>query len=74
MERIDAYIPETKVLIEQKSLSIQLDRPQPAHDNKAPYEQAKGYDNYLPYEEKARWIIRLGNERFQFMCTGALDG
>lgn len=56
-ERIDAYIPETKVLIEQKSLGIPLDKPQPAHDNKTPYEQAKGYDNYLPYEEKARWII-----------------
>ena len=56
-KRIDVYIPETHVLIEQKSLGIALDKPQPGHDNKTPYEQAKEYDNLLPYDEKARWII-----------------
>lgn len=56
-KRIDAYIPETHVLIEQKSVGIPLDKPQPSHDNKTPYEQAKEYDNLLPYDEKARWII-----------------
>lgn len=56
-ERIDVYIPETRVIIEQKSLGIPLDRPQAGHDGKTPYEQAKGYDNYLPYEQRARWIV-----------------
>lgn len=56
-ERIDVYIPETKVIIEHKSLGIALDKPQPGHDMKTPYEQAKGYDNYLPYSERARWIV-----------------
>lgn len=56
-ERIDVYIPETRVIIEQKSLGIALDRPQAGHDGKTPYEQAKGYDNYLPFSEKARWIV-----------------
>jgi len=56
-KRIDVYIPETHVLIEQKSLGIALDKPQAGHDNKTPYEQAKEYDNLLPYNEKARWII-----------------
>ena len=56
-KRIDVYIPETHVLIEQKSLGVPLDKPQPGHDNKTPYEQAKEYDNLLPYEERARWII-----------------
>lgn len=56
-KRIDVYIPETHVVIEQKSLGIPLDKPQPGHDNKTPYEQAKEYDNLLPYAEKARWII-----------------
>ena len=56
-KRIDVYIPETRVLIEQKSLGIALDKPQAGHDGKTPYEQAKYYDNYLPFEEKARWII-----------------
>ena len=57
VERIDVYIPETRVIIEQKSQGVALNKPQPGHDNKTPYEQAKGYDNYLPYEERARWIV-----------------
>ena len=56
-KRIDVYIPETRVIIEQKSLGIALDRPQAGHGGMTPYEQAKMYDNGLPFEEKARWIV-----------------
>ena len=56
-KRIDVYIPETRVLIEQKSFGIALDKPQAGHGGKTPYEQAKEYDNGLPYDEKARWIV-----------------
>ena len=56
-KRIDAYIPETKVLIEQKSLNIDLAKPQQGHDGMTPYQQAKMYDNSLPVSEKAKWII-----------------
>lgn len=56
-KRIDVYIPETHVVIEQKSLGIALDKPQQGHEGKTPYEQAKEYDNLLPYEERARWIV-----------------
>ena len=56
-KRIDVYIPETHVLIEQKSLGIALDKSQAGHGGKTPYEQAKEYDNGLPYDEKARWIV-----------------
>lgn len=54
---IDVYIPETHVLIEQKSLGIPLDKPQAGHSGMTPYEQAKMYDNGLPFAEKVRWII-----------------
>lgn len=54
---IDAYIPETNVLIEQKSLGIDLSKPQQGHGGKTPYEQAKEYDNALPRSEKSKWII-----------------
>ena len=57
IKRIDVYIPETHVLIEQKSLGIALDKPQPGHGGKTPYQQAKMYDNGLPFDEKARWIV-----------------
>ena len=56
-KRIDAYIPETKVLIEQKSRGIDLSKPQAGHNGMTPYEQAKMYDNALPHREKSRWII-----------------
>ena len=56
-KRIDVYIAETHVLIEQKSLGIALDKPQAGHNGMTPYEQAKMYDNGLPHSEKARWIV-----------------
>lgn len=56
-KRIDAYIKATRVLIEQKSLGIDLAKPQAGHNGMTPYEQAKMYDNGLPVSEKARWIV-----------------
>lgn len=58
-KKIDAYIPETKVLIEQKSLGIALDKKghQSGGIMLTPYEQAKRYNDNLPYDEKARWIV-----------------
>ena len=56
---IDAYVPETHVLIEQKSYGISLDKSgfQSGGDQLTPYEQAKRYNDNLPYNEKARWIV-----------------
>ena len=54
---IDAYISETKTLIEQKSKGIDLSKPQPGHNNMTPYQQAKAYDNALPHKQKAKWIV-----------------
>lgn len=58
-KRIDVYIPETRVIIEQKSLGIALD--QKIHNSGdvdlTPYEQAKRYNDNLSFSEKARWII-----------------
>lgn len=58
-KRIDAYIPETKVIIEQKTLGIVLDKKghQSGGVELTPYEQAKRYNDNLPYDEKARWIV-----------------
>lgn len=56
---IDGYIPATKVLIEQKSTHVKFDKTavQSDGDRLTPYGQAFRYNNYLPYEERARWII-----------------
>ncbi len=45
---IDAMIPSTHVLIEQKSRG---------HDLDAAFRQAKAYDNELPFDRKSRWIV-----------------
>ena len=64
---IDAYIPETNVLIEQKSISIDLSKPetQSGGASLTPYNQARRYDNNLPVSEKARWIICCNFQRFE---------
>ena len=64
---IDVYIPETNVLIEQKSSSIDLSKPelQSGGASLTPYNQARRYDNNLPVSEKARWIICCNFQRFE---------
>ena len=42
---LDAWIPETRVLIEHKSRGVNLDAPQAGHGGLTPYEQAVEYDN-----------------------------
>lgn len=56
---IDAYIPETKVLIEQKGIKIDLKKPYEQSDGTllTPYEQAKRYVNDMKASEKPRWIV-----------------
>jgi hypothetical protein len=56
---IDGYISDVKVLIEQKGSKHPLDEkePQSGGEMLTPYEQAKRYNDNLPFDEKARWII-----------------
>jgi hypothetical protein len=64
---IDAYLPDTKVLIEQKSKEKNLDDPEKQSDGSelTPYQQAKRYDDNLPLVEKAKWIITSNFQIFQ---------
>ena len=64
---IDAYITTTNVLIEQKSSHVALDRPEPQSDGVAltPFQQAERYDNWLPLEEKARYIVCSNNRTIE---------
>ena len=56
---IDAYLPQTKVLIEQKSLGIDLMKAELQSDGQklTPYQQAQRYGGYLSFDERPRWII-----------------
>jgi len=62
---IDGFIPSTKVLIEQKSIEKKLGKTAVQSDGEklTPYGQAFRYNNYLPYEDRARWIIVSNFER-----------
>ena len=62
---LDAWIPETRVLIEHKSRGIDLDAPQSGHGGQTPYEQAAEYDNARPFDEKARWIVTCNFDEFR---------
>lgn len=63
---IDAYLKETKVLIEQKSKEIDLNKPQKQSDGSflTPFEQACRYNAALPFNERARFIIICNFKEF----------
>lgn len=63
---IDGYIPETKVLIEQKGLGKDLRKPIKQSDGTrlTPFQQAKRYSAELPYSERPRWIITCNFSEF----------
>ena len=64
---IDAYIPSTCALIEQKSFGVNLDKAIKRSDGQTitPYEQAKRYSDWLPDSQRARWIIVCNFEEFR---------
>ena len=56
---IDAYIPETKVLIEQKSVDTDLRKEAKQSDGAmlTPYRQAKRYADEMPNSLRPDWIV-----------------
>ena len=56
---IDGYIRETRVLIEQKSIDVDLRRGYKQSDGSmlTPYQQARRYAGYLPHDMNPRWIV-----------------
>ncbi|MBO4780152.1 MAG: methylase, partial [Selenomonadaceae bacterium] len=56
---IDAFLPDTKVIIEQKSLSESLAQEKSQSDGATltPYEQAQRYITGLPVSMHPRWIV-----------------
>ncbi len=59
VKRIDVYIPETRVIIEQKSLGKALDQKirNSGEVDLTPFEQADRYNSKLTFDERARWIV-----------------
>lgn len=63
---IDVYIPETHVIVEQKSLGGDLLKRKKQSDGSElnPFEQAQRYGGRLPFSERPRWIVTCNFEKF----------
>lgn len=64
---IDAYIPETRVVIEQKGAAIDLSKGEKQSDDSllTPYQQARRYGAYLNDNERPRWIVVCNFREFR---------
>lgn len=63
---IDAFIPSTKVLIEQKSIDKDLRKAIVQSDGSLlnPFQQAQRYSMTLPYDNRPRWIVTSNFKSF----------
>ena len=63
---IDAYIPSTKIMIEQKSSGKDLRKPIKQSDGSllTPFQQAKKYIAGLPLSQHPRWVITCNFDEF----------
>ena len=62
---IDVHIPSTKVLIEQKSIDIDLRRPVKKGDGLiTPFLQAKLYIVNMPQQEHPKWVVTCNFQSF----------
>ena len=63
---IDGYISSTRVLIEQKGQDIDLKKGYKQSDGSilTPYQQARRYAGYLPFNQTPRWIVVCNFKEF----------
>lgn len=64
---IDAYIPETRILIEQKSFDKPLDKKYPQSNGSmmTPFEQARNYAHWMILDESPLWVIICNFQTFE---------
>ena len=64
---IDGYIESTRVLIEQKGRDIDLSRGYKQSDGAmlTPFQQARRYAGYLPFNQVPRWIVVCNFQEFR---------
>lgn len=72
---IDAFFPDSKVIIEQKSLEENLEHGKFQSDGSTltPYEQAQRYGSSLPYSMRPRWIIVSNFKEFLIYDMETMD-
>ena len=70
---IDAYIPLTKVLIEQKKIDKDFRKPIRQSDGTllTPFQQAKRYANEMKHSDHPRWIVTCNKTDHSTRTVGA---
>lgn len=73
---IDGYIDKTHVLIEQKSIGVDLRKGVRQSDGSilSPYQQAKRYAIELGYDKRARWIVLCNFKEFHIYDMNKMTG
>ena len=71
---IDGYLADTRVLIEQKGADIDLKKGYKQSDGQmlTPYQQARRYAGYLPFNKTPRWIVVCNFQTFRFLYKGII--
>lgn len=64
---IDGYMPETRVLIEQKGAKIDLKKGEKQSDGAilTPFQQGRRYGGSLPLQEAPRWVVACNFQTFE---------
>ncbi|MBR2207253.1 MAG: N-6 DNA methylase, partial [Synergistaceae bacterium] len=64
---IDGYVLSTRIIIEQKSFDVDLDKSEKQSDGTylTPFEQAKRYYDWLPKSEKGNYIVVCNFQEFR---------
>lgn len=64
--RIDVFVSDHHFLCEQKSVGIDLNKPEPRNGGmETPLQQAIWYARHLPYSERPRWVMTCNFETFR---------
>ena len=62
---IDGYLADTRVLIEQKGTDLKKGYKQSDGQMLTPYQQARRYAGYLPFNRTPRWIVVCNFQTFE---------
>ena len=62
---IDGYLADTRVLIEQKGTDLKKGYKQSDCQMLTPYQQARRYAGYLPFNRTPRWIVVCNFQTFE---------
>lgn len=69
--RIDVYVHDHQFLCEQKSLGLDLDKPEPRGRRlETPFQQAMWYAQHLTYYDRVRWVMTCNFETFRIYDLG----